>query len=318
MKQETRSFYQIAVRSALERIVRGLDDALDLGALARGAALSPLHFHRIFRGMLGETPLELQRRLRLERAATRLAQGDASVTSIAFDAGYETHESFSRAFRGAYSLSPSEFRTRASQAREGCQAPPRPELAARSGIHFAPHVEAELVQSFDRAVLARGAFTQGEGPMLIEIQNMPEMRVAAVRHIGPYNAISEAFARLGELAGGAGLVGDPAPTMLAIYHDDPEATSPAELRSDAALVVPEDRALPPELTELRIPAGRYARATHIGPYTLLGDAWARLMGEWLANSEHRVGSAMSYEIYRNTPLSAAPSELRTELYLPIA
>ncbi len=154
--------------------------------------------------------------------------------------------------------------------------------------------------------------------MQIEIQDMPEMRVAAVRHVGPYNAISEAFARLGELAGPAGLVGEPKPTMLAIYHDDPEATLPAELRSDAALVVPEGRPLPPGLTELRIPAGRYACATHVGPYTLLGDAWARLMGEWLAQSEHRVGSAMSYEIYRNTPLTAAPSELRTDLYLPIA
>ena len=312
MKQETRSFYEIAVRSALERIVRSLDDALDLGALARGAALSPLHFHRIFRGMLGETPLELQRRLRLERAALRLAQSDASVTSIAFDAGYETHESFTRAFRGAYSLSPSEFRTRASQAREGCHAPPRPELAARSGIHFAPH-QAELVLS-----VARGNFAQGESPMLIEIQNMPEMRVAAVRHIGPYSNISEAFARLGELAGRAGLIGEPPPTMLAIYHDDPEATPPAELRSDAAIVVPEGRALPPELTELRIPAGRYAVGTHIGPYALLGDAWARLMGEWLVRSEHRVGNALSYEIYRNTPMTAAPSELRTDLYLPIA
>ena len=153
--------------------------------------------------------------------------------------------------------------------------------------------------------------------MQIEIQDMPEMRVAAVRHIGPYNTISEAFARLGELAGPAGLIGEPPPTMLAIYHDDPEATPQAELRSEAAIVVPEGRPLPPELTELRIPAGRYARATHVGPYTLLGDAWARLMGEWLVQSEHRVGSAMSYEIYRNTPLTAAPSELRTDLYLPI-
>ena len=35
-------------------------------------------------------------------------------------------------------------------------------------------------------------------------------------------------------------------------------------------------------------------------------------------SQHRVGSAMSYEIYHNTPMTAAPSELRTDLYLPIA
>ena len=301
------------MRTALERIVRALDDALDLGELARQAALSPLHFHRIFRGMLGETPLELQRRLRLERAAARLAESDASVTSIAFDAGYETHESFTRAFRSAYSVSPSEFRARARQARSSCQGLPRYELAARCGVHFHAQLASELTISF-----AQRTFAPGDHPMQIEIEDMPEMRVAAVRHVGPYNTIAEAFARLGELAGPAGLVPEQAPTMLAIYHDDPEATPQAELRSDAALVVPEGKPLPPGLTELRIAAGRYARGTHIGPYTLLGDAWARLMGEWLAQSEHRVGSAMSYEIYRNTPLTAPESELRTDLYLPIA
>ncbi len=104
VKSDTQTFYETIVRAAVERIVHGLDDALDLSALARGAAVSPLHFHHIFRGMVGETPLEMHRRLRLERAAHRLANGNASVTSIAFDAGYETHESFTRAFRRAYSI----------------------------------------------------------------------------------------------------------------------------------------------------------------------------------------------------------------------
>lgn len=79
------------MQTALARVVASLDEALDLGRLAREAALSPFHFHRIFRGMVGETPLELQRRLRLERAAFQLFAPGTSVTSIAFDAGYESH-----------------------------------------------------------------------------------------------------------------------------------------------------------------------------------------------------------------------------------
>src|SRR5688500_14333792 len=110
MKPETRSFYEVAVESAALRVTADLDHALDLQALARKAALSPFHFHRVFRGMLGETPLELHRRLRLERAAFRLAHDDSPVTHIALEAGYETHESFTRAFRAAYGRSPSEFR----------------------------------------------------------------------------------------------------------------------------------------------------------------------------------------------------------------
>ena len=99
MKPDTKSFYVAAVRRAIDRIVSSLDDALDLQSLAREAALSPFHFHRVFRGMVGETPLELHRRLRMERAADRLLGGGETVTAVAFDAGYETHEAFTRAFR---------------------------------------------------------------------------------------------------------------------------------------------------------------------------------------------------------------------------
>ena len=50
------------------------------------------------------------RRLRLVRAAHRLTYTDQSVIGIAMQAGYEAHESFTRAFRAAYCQSPSRFR----------------------------------------------------------------------------------------------------------------------------------------------------------------------------------------------------------------
>jgi len=86
VKAETQSFYEVAVRKAVERVLGGLDEALDLQRLAREAALSPFHFHRIFRGMLGETPLELHRRLRLERAALCLRDQNTPVTSVTANA----------------------------------------------------------------------------------------------------------------------------------------------------------------------------------------------------------------------------------------
>jgi AraC family transcriptional regulator len=75
-------------------------------------------------------------------------------------------------------------------------------------------------------------FIQGEQIMEVAIKEMQELRVATISHVGPYNRISEAFARLGELAGAAGLLG-PEAAMLAIYHDDPETTPASELRSEA-------------------------------------------------------------------------------------
>jgi AraC family transcriptional regulator len=298
MKPDTRSFYARAIQAAIEHIAGHLDDALELGALARLACLSPFHFHRVFRGMVGETPLELARRLRLERAAWRLRDTQPAVTEIAFDAGYETHEAFTRAFRASYSTSPSGFRLRKYQ---------RIEIAAACGVHF----------SENGTIPAFVPRTTGGPSMEVEIKNMPERRVGTVRHVGPYNQIPQAFERLGAIAGPAGLLRH-ASDMIAIYHDDPESTPQDQLRSDAAVVVPQGVDLPKGLVEQHIAGGRYARTVHVGPYEQLGDAWARFLGEWIPASGNRIGDGVSYEIYMNTPAQVPKQELRTELYVPLA
>jgi AraC family transcriptional regulator len=305
MKPETQSFYQAAVTRAAEAVAGALDDALDLERLARSAALSPFHFHRIFRGMLGETPLELHRRLRLERAAFCLRERSVPVIRIALEAGYDSHEAFTRAFRARYGRSPSEFRDHDGE-RAGCVRPQQIEIAAPSGIHFEPQRSTPLAVHFN----------QGERTVNVEIKHMPELRVVAVRHVGAYNRISEAFGRLGDSAGRAGLLNEKT-TMLAVYYDDPESTPEAELRSDAALVIGEGVPLPDGTAEHRLPAGRYARTLHVGPYEELGDAWGRFMGQWLPQSGERLGHGHSYEIYLNTPMDVPKHELRTELYLSL-
>ena len=300
MKPATRSFYEDAVRQAVAQIAANLDGALDLTELARAAALSPLHFHHVFRGMLGETPLELHRRLRLERAAIQLSDTDAAVTTIAFDAGYETHESFTRAFRKVFAEAPSEFRTRAAAARTACERPPATWLAARSGIHL--HQPEPMFH--------------GDNDMTATIETMPEMLLASVHHIGPYNQISKAFAKLGPLAGRAGLFALPGVMMVGIYYDDPETTPAAELQSDAGLVIPAGTPIPDGLASTTIPAGRYAMTTHRGPYDRLGDTWGQLFA-WIAQQNHRVAHNKSFEIYRNDPTNTAPADLVTDLYAPI-
>jgi AraC family transcriptional regulator len=307
MRPATRSFYELAVQRAVERVVAGLDGALDLQVLARGAALSQFHFHRLFRGMLGETPLAMHRRLRLERAAWSLLHQAGSVTVTAFAAGYETHEAFTRAFRASYGCAPSEFRRRRAPADRSRAPRLQVELPTRSGVHFQPGLPATPIPHF----------TRGGVTMKVEIEQLPSLRVATVRHTGPYHQINEAFARLDALAGDGGLIG-PEAALLAIYHDDPETTPASELRADAALVISARARLPRGLGELRLPAGRYARARHQGSYRLLGDAWARLMGEWLPSSGHRVGGGAAYERYLNTPADVPEQELVTDLYLPLS
>jgi AraC family transcriptional regulator len=298
MKPATQSFYVDAVQRVIEHVASHLDEALELDTLAAQACLSRFHFHRVFRGMVGETPMELVRRLRIERAAWRLIHTDQQVTAIAFDAGYETHEAFTRAFRDHYAEPPTAFRRKAHA---------RIELAAPCGVHFR---EDGRTQAF----IPRDS---GGRTMQVEIRSFPELRVGTVRHVGPYMQISEAFARLGQLADPARLFELPGAMMVALFHDDPDSTPADQLRSDAAVVVPEDVSLPDGLAEQRIPGGEYASTMHVGPYEQLGDTWARFMGEWLPASGRRLGDGVSYEVYLNTPMTAPREELKTEIRIPL-
>ena len=299
MKPATHSYYTDAVRRVIEHVVSHLGEALALETLAEQACLSPFHFHRVFRGMVGETPLELVRRLRLERAAWQLLHSDASVTALAFEAGYETHEAFTRAFRASYADSPSGFRRRSKM---------RIELAAPNGVHFRDDGRPQQFIPRD----------SGGRTMQVEIRKYPALRVGTVRHIGPYIQVNETFAPLGELAAPARLFERPGAQMVALFYDDPDTTPAEQLRSDAAVVVALDVELPRGLTEQRIAAGDYASTTHVGPYEQLGDTWARFMGEWLPASGRRIGEGVSYEVYHNTPMDTPKEQLRTEIRIPLA
>ncbi|WP_198036916.1 helix-turn-helix domain-containing protein [Nocardia sp. BMG51109] len=97
-----------------------------LSAMAQDAFASPYHFTRQFSRGTGESPVALKRRVLLERAAWQLRHG-SSVTEVAFAAGYDSVEGFSRAFSRAYGHPPSAD----DESKQHW-------LPAANGIHFHP------------------------------------------------------------------------------------------------------------------------------------------------------------------------------------
>ena len=87
-----------------------IHEPLNREVLAEVAGFSVPHFHRVFTAQVGESAVSYVRRLRLERAARKLRMGAVDITEVARAAGYESHAAFSKAFKGQYGFSPSEFR----------------------------------------------------------------------------------------------------------------------------------------------------------------------------------------------------------------
>lgn len=153
--------------------------------------------------------------------------------------------------------------------------------------------------------------------MNLEVKTFPAMRLAAVRHSGPYHLIGPAFHALGGIAGPAGLFARPGAMMMGIYKDDPSTTAPHELRSAAGVVISEDAALPAGLTEERVVAGSFACFMHLGSYEQLGVSWMQIKSTLMPASGHRRRPGTSYEIYWNNPAEVPAEELKTEICIPI-
>jgi AraC-like DNA-binding protein len=106
-----------------------LDDRRANGeVLASRLHLSRFHVDRLVSAVAGEPPATLRRRILLERAAYRLLTTDEGVLTVAVEAGYSSHEAFTRAFTRAYGDSPSRWRRRPAGYR----------LPAPSQVHFQP------------------------------------------------------------------------------------------------------------------------------------------------------------------------------------
>ena len=102
-------------KERINKVVRYIEQSLDkdllLEELAALACFSPFHFQRIFKEIIGETPKQFIKRLRLEDAAHMIVlYPEKSILEVALKVGFQSLEAFSRAFKDYYLLSPDNFR----------------------------------------------------------------------------------------------------------------------------------------------------------------------------------------------------------------
>jgi len=134
----------------------------------------------------------------------------------------------------------------------------------------------------------------------VKIEELPDMNVASVRHIGSYSEIGEAFGALFAWAGPRGLVNATSKT-LGMYFDSPESTPTDKLRSDACVTVPEGTQGEGLVTVKKLSTnGRYA----FGHFEFDGKegfqkAWNAMMGVWLPQSSFQCDDRPCFEIYHN-------------------
>ena len=318
----TQRDYIARVNRVIDHIQANLDGDLTLAELARVAHFSPYHFHRIFRALVGETCKQFVRRLRLERAAHKLVYSpSASITAIALDAGFSSSESFARAFRDCFGVTASEWRTRAQLDTDG-----EFSIADRKigQVIRKPAHSIDVQATYGPSGTISWRLTMNQPSKLtatVEVHNRPAVRVAYLRHIGPYagnqQLFAELFGKLAHWAGARGLLGRPDALFMSMYHDDPSVTEADKLRMSACIPIPEGTGVDGEIGETTVPGGRYASARFEINADQYAQAWEAIYGGWLPNSGFEPDDRPAIEVYHNNPQEHPEGKHIVEMLLPV-
>jgi AraC family transcriptional regulator len=264
-----------------------LDDELDLNKLADLACLSPYHWHRTYQALQGETAVATVKRLRLHRAAGYLAQSGMPLDTIAEKSGYTSVQAFTRAFHAVFGMPPARYRKEGSHASFGVP-------DNENSINSHP----------------------------VTIRDIAPIRLWSVAHTGSYMGIGQAFDALYCWLGTRNMI-TPETRSIGVYQDDPTAVEEEKLRSSAGIVVEglqNASATPPAdspLVETNLTGGKYAVLRHVGPYADMRSAYQWMFGVWLVQSGWEAANAPIFEEYMNSPRDTAPTELITDIYVPL-
>lgn len=154
--------------------------------------------------------------------------------------------------------------------------------------------------------------------MNAQVIQMPPIRVVMMRHRGPYEGLSPVFDQLWDWVNANHV---PAQRTIGIYWDNPDYVSAGNLRSAACVEIPQGCLVPDAsglpLTIDSIAGGTYMTTTFVGPYEDLAPVWSGLTRHIEHDLGYRISQNPAFEAYMNDASTTPPSQLITELYMPI-
>jgi AraC family transcriptional regulator len=266
----------------LDHIDEHLDEELTVPALSAVANLSRFHFQRLFRRYLGLGVYAYVQQLRLRRAAYRLAFRESGILEIGIDAGYASHEAFTRAFRKLVGQPPSAFRD-------------------------APDWE-RWHETQALLVAARAVHGEVLADEEITVRTVAPTRVLAMEHHGDPAELGTTVRRFIAWRRGAGV--SPAHATFNIAYTDPADVPASEFRFDIAVAT--DLRARDSLVEKVLAGGRCATFRHVGRDD---DLWRKVgaLDRWLATSGEQVRDAPLYvrrvAFFPDVPEHAAVSDV---------
>ncbi|WP_226537442.1 AraC family transcriptional regulator [Fictibacillus halophilus] len=274
----------VRMNNVLDYIEDRLEQEIDYKQLAKIAYCSEFHFSRVFASITGVSLSEYIRRRRLTLAAFELQKSDVRILEIANKYGYESADSFSRAFKKTHGLKPSECR------HQGIQLKAYPKISFQLSI-------------------------KGDTEMEYRIENLEfEMRIIGKSKPVKTTRAFKSIPTLWSKAKKEGFMQE----LIDMSWENPKCSLEGILGvcgNEAAIMDEEfnyfmgvryDGELPEEMEALIIPPSTWAVFPNIV------EAWKRLYSEWVPTSGYELANLPCIECYYGPG-----HKPRHELWVPI-
>ena len=282
MKNITYNDYIQRINKVVAYINNHLDETLDLKKLANEVALSDFHFHRIFKALKGEAIGGYITRLRLEATARLLRYTALTIEEIAFNIGYETPASLSKAFKKQYGISPTEYRTNKDT-----------------------YIMKKEIINPDLALKA---------PKIMELEPKNLIYVALT---GAYGSLDygKAYEQLWAVIKAQKLF-TKGIESICISYDDPKITEGSLQRSDVCLAIHKPATPQEEVSCKTLAGGKYAVFFYQGSYENLSQVYDTAV-RWVIDHQYTLREEPFFEKYLNDARRTPKEKLKTEIYIPI-
>jgi len=282
MKNITYNDYVQRINKVVAYINNHLDETLDLKTLANEAALSDFHFHRIFKALKGEAIGGYITRLRLEATARLLRYTALTIEEIAFNIGYETPASLSKAFKKQYGISPTEYRTNKDT-----------------------YIMKKEIINPDLAL---------KTPKIVTLEPKNLIYVALT---GAYGSLDygKAYEQLWAVIKAQKLF-TKGIESICISYDDPKITEGSLQRSDVCLAIHKPATPQEEVSCKTLAGGKYAVFFYQGSYENLSQVYDTAV-RWVIDHQYTLREEPFFEKYLNDARRTPIEKLKTEIYIPI-
>ncbi|WP_175498700.1 AraC family transcriptional regulator [Paenibacillus sp. NFR01] len=280
--------YYERIQQSIDYIERHLrDEALQIRDIAGQAFFSLTHFYRIFQAMTGVTVKEYIRKRRLSEAASELLTTGNRIIDIAFDYGFDSQESFTRACSRQFGATPGDIRRRT-----------------------------RYIPLFEKADLLCSRIDPADDsllpPRIVLDRTFHVTGIAQTVKPGS-PAIAELWSAFHACKGGISIPLQP-DVWLGICEYMPELTDEDAFTYLTCMETTEHAPIPAGMISATIPSAKYAVFTHQGSISKLKHTYAHIYGTWLPRSGYELAEQDTIEVYGTH--SDAP-EPAFDIYLPV-